>query len=381
MSDNYLVYNGGDNYLRCEYIAREGLQSYENLGWTNGHKIYYVLPKGAEAVELKFRETGYDTEFTGEFECSDPLYNRFWKKALRTLYLTMRDTYMDCPDRERSQWTGDAVNESGEAFYVLSESAALLTRKWLHDLAGWQKTDGVIYAPVPSSNWDKELPGQVMASLGFYGLWNYYWYTGDRQTLADVYPAVQRYIALWKKGNKGTMLLREGGWNWGDWGTDIDIVPLQNCWYYLLLKGMRNTAQILGKKEDAKRYAEQMSALKQDFNAHFWTGSEYRDPQYKDATDDRVHALAVVSGLADRDKYPAMLEVFRTQEHASPYMEKYVLEAMLQMGYGAEGLARHTAGSRKWSRTTASRRCSRVGASERKASGAARSTMRGAEAG
>ncbi|WP_337518757.1 hypothetical protein, partial [Alistipes ihumii] len=49
----------------------------------------------------------------------------------------MRDTYMDCPDRERSQWTGDAVNESGEAFYVLSESAALLTRKWLHDLAGW----------------------------------------------------------------------------------------------------------------------------------------------------------------------------------------------------------------------------------------------------
>ena len=106
------------------------------------------------------------------------------------------------------------------------------------------------------------------------------------------------------------MLLREGGWNWGDWGTDIDIVPLQNCWYYLMLKCMRNTAQILGKKEDAKRYAEQMSALKQAFNAHFWTGSEYRDPQYEDATDDRIHALAVVSGLADRDKYPAILEVF-----------------------------------------------------------------------
>ncbi len=107
---------------------------------------------------------------------------------------------MDCPDRERSQWTGDVVNESGEAFYALSESANRLTRKWLHNLAGWQKPDGVIYAPVPSSNWDKELPGQVMASLGYYGLWNYYWYTGDKETLAEVYPAVQRYIALWKKG-------------------------------------------------------------------------------------------------------------------------------------------------------------------------------------
>lgn len=347
MTDNYLVYNGGAPYIRCEYIARDGLQEYENFGWVNGHKVYYILPQGAEAVELKFRETGYDTEFVGTFECSDPLYNRFWEKARRTLYLTMRDTYMDCPDRERSQWTGDAVNESGEAFYVLSESSSKLTRKWLHDLANWQKTDGVIYAPVPSSNWDKELPGQVMASLGYFGLWNYYHFSGDKQTLLDVYPAVQRYIALWKKGSQGTVLLREGGWNWGDWGTDIDIVPLQNAWYYLMIKGMYNTAQTLGYKADAKKYAEEMVALKQAFNTHFWNGSEYRDPEYKGATDDRVHALAVVSGLAGLDKYPAIAEVFRTQEHASPYMEKYVLEASMQMGKGAEGLARH---NRRFSR-------------------------------
>ena len=38
-----------------------------------------------------------------------------WEKSQRTLYITMRDTYMDCPDRERAQWWGDEVNESGEA--------------------------------------------------------------------------------------------------------------------------------------------------------------------------------------------------------------------------------------------------------------------------
>lgn len=340
-TDNYLKYNGGDNYVRCEYITRDGLQEYENLGWTNGHRVYYVIPEGAEVVELKFRETGYDTEFTGTFECSDPLFNRFVKKAERTLYLTMRDTYMDCPDRERSQWTGDVVNESGEAFYVLSRSSDQLTRKWLHNLVDWQKPDSVIYAPVPSSNWDKELPGQVMASLGFFGLWNYYWYTGDKETLAHVYPAVQRYIGLWKKGPQGTVLLREGGWNWGDWGDNIDIVPLQNCWYYLMIKGMHNAARVLGYKADARAYAEEMAALKQAFNNHFWNGKEYRDPEYKKLTDDRIHALAVVSGLADKDKYPAILEVFRTQEHASPYMEKYVFQAMMEMGYGEEGFQRH----------------------------------------
>lgn len=92
-----------------------------------------------------------------------------------------------------------------------------------------------------------------MASLGYYGLWNYYWYTGDKETLAEVYPAVQRYIALWKKGPKGTVLLRDGGWNWGDWGDNIDILPLQNAWYYLMIKGMRNAAEVLGHAADAGR--------------------------------------------------------------------------------------------------------------------------------
>ena len=32
-------------------------------------------------------------------------------------------------------------------------------------------------------------------------------------------------------------------------------------------------------------------------------------------------ALAVVSGLADKGKYPALLNVFKQEEHASPYME------------------------------------------------------------
>ncbi|MDD3108510.1 MAG: alpha-L-rhamnosidase C-terminal domain-containing protein [Alistipes sp.] len=340
-SDNYLKYNGGDNYLRCEYITRDGLQEYENLGWTNGHRIYYVLPKGVEVVSVKFRESGYNAEFTSTFECSDPLFNRFHTKALRTLYLTMRDTYMDCPDRERSQWTGDATNESGEAFYVLSKSSDQLTRKWLLNLAEWQKSDSVIYAPVPASNWDKELPGQVMASLGYYGLWNYYWYTKDQETLEKIYPAVKRYIGLWKKGPKGTVLLRAGGWNWGDWGTDIDIVPLQNCWYYLMIKGMRNSAQVLGYTAEAKAFESEMAALKSAFNAHFWNGSAYRNPEYTKQTDDRVQALAVVAGLANPDKYPSIMNVLRSEEHASPYMEKYVFEAMVQMGYGAEGFARH----------------------------------------
>lgn len=71
-----------------------------------------------------------------------------------------------------------------------------------------------------------------------------------------------------------------------------------------------------------------------------WNGTAYRHPEYNGETDDRVHALAVISGIADKSKYDAIFKVFKTQKHASPYMEKYVMEALFKMGHGGYALDR-----------------------------------------
>jgi len=339
-TDNYLFNNGGEANLRGEYITKAGVQEYESLGWLNGQKVYYIIPKGVKVLQVGYRETGYDTEFSGSFTSSDPFLDAYWKKAQRTLYLTMRDNYMDCPDRERAQWTGDATNESGETFYALSPSSNSLTKKWLHELTGWQKPDGSIYAPVPSGSWNLELPDQSLASIGYFGLWNYYLNTGDKQTLTDVYDGAKRYIEKWKMNDTGTVVLPKVGWIWGDWGDNRDITVIYNSWYYLALKGLQTTAAELGKTTDATSYSAMMNTFKINFNKAYWNGAAYRSPTYKDLTDDRAQALAVVSGLADSDKYPAILKVLQIEEHASPYMEKYVLEAFFRMGYETEGLSR-----------------------------------------
>lgn len=339
-TDNYLFHDGGEANLRGEYITKNGIQEYENLSWLNGQKVYYIIPKGVQVLQLGYRETGYDTKLAGSFTSSDSFLNTLWKKAQRTLYLTMRDSYMDCPDRERAQWTGDATNESGETFYALSPSANLLTKKWLHELIGWQKADSSIYAPVPSGSWNVELPDQSAASIGYYGLWNYYLNTGDKQTLADLYDGVKRYVDKWKLNDKGTIVMPKSGWIWGDWGDNRDLLVIYNSWYYLAIKGLQKMAVELGKTDDASKYANIMASFKVSFNQQFWNGDAYRDPLYKQQTDDRAQALAVVSGLADKDKYPAILKVFQTEEHASPYMEKYVFEAMFIMAYEKEAIKR-----------------------------------------
>lgn len=337
-TDNYT--GGGPPNVRAEYITRAGVQEYENLGWMNGHAVHYRVPAGVRILGLKFRETGYDTAFTGTFSCDDALLNRLRKKAVRTLYITMRDTYFDCPDRERAQWWGDAVNELGEAFYAMDLRSSLLAKKGILELIAWQRKNDTIFSPVPSGNWNKELPMQMLNSVGWYGFHTYCFYSGDVETIRTVYPGVGRYLAVWKQGPDGLVVPRKGDWTWGDWGKNKDMTILYNGWYYLALKGRLETARLLGREDDARAAAAKMKRLAGAFNKTFWNGTAYRSPGYTGKTDDRAHALAVVSGLADPAQYPAIRAVFKKQMHSSPYMEKYVLEALYRMRYPHDAVAR-----------------------------------------
>ena len=264
-TDHY--YGGGPPNVRAEYVTSSGIQEYESLGWMNGHHVQYYFPEGIEILELKYRETGYDTDFTGKFSCNDPFYNNLWEKALRTLYVTMRDTYMDCPDRERAQWWGDLVNESGEAFNALSPSSAYLIKKGMLELINWQREDGTLFSPIPGM-YNSELPGQMLASIGYYGFWNYYLNTGDEETIEKVYDRVKRYLDVWELDESGILKHREGDWYWGDWGTNIDKQGLFNAWYYLALKGYKNMSEILGKDTEVKRIERKMVDFKKIGRAH-----------------------------------------------------------------------------------------------------------------
>ncbi|MCH4147985.1 MAG: glycoside hydrolase [Prevotella sp.] len=325
--------------VRAQYITRKGNQQYESLGWMNGEQILLFLPKGITVNSLSYRQTGYDTYAEGTFKSDNDFWNLFWQKALNTLYVNMRDTYTDCPERERAQWWGDEVTLTGEAFYSYSPSAALLMRKGMYELCYWQHPNGVIMAPVPG-NHDNELPSQMLAAVSTYGFWNYYMNTADEATIKDLYPAVKRYLATYGTDANGFTSNRPtAGWPWGDWGENRDIRLIFSAWHYMALHSAANMADLLGFKDDADNYRRIMAGVKKGFN-DYWNGYCYRYPEYMGATDERAQALAVVAGIADADKYEAIAKVLKSQVFCSPYIEKYVLEAYFKMGKGAEGMER-----------------------------------------
>ena len=325
-----------------EYIAREGEQEFETPIWTNGHSVLYYIPQGVEVVELKYRESGYAADFVGSFECDNDFCNKLWQKAQRTLYVTMRDNYMDCPDRERAQWWGDVVVELGEAGYVFDSKAHLLTRKAILELMNWQQPDGVIASPIPG--WYKsELPCQMLASVGYYGFYTYYMLTGDSQTITDIYPRVKKYLfEVWDPQNSGLITVRRGGWYWGDWGKNIDKEVLQQCWYAIALKGFAKMAYLTGHRSDAMMAEQILDKMYYSFNSTYWNNElqHYKAPKYKDIPDDRAQAMAILAGFVPKERYEIMRNFFAQYYNASPYMEKYVLEALCSMGYYEDALAR-----------------------------------------
>jgi alpha-L-rhamnosidase len=337
-TDNYF---GGSAYnVRTEYITRHGHQEFETPGWMNGHLVHYHIPAGVEVHDLFYRETGYNSEFTGRFECDVDFYNELWIKSKRSLYINMRDTYMDCPDRERAQWWGDVTLQMEQTFYALDRQSDLLTRKGILELIGWQRQDSTIFSPVPAGNWDSELPMQMLASVGYYGFWNYFLHSADTATIREVYPGVRRYLHVWRTGDDGLVIARNVGWTWGDWGENRDMNLLFNLWYSLALKGFEKMALLFGEEPDARWARETNERLMTAFHGSFWNGKAYRSPGYEGETDDRAHALAVLSGAAPVDIYPAIRRVLLTEYHASPYMEKYVLESLIHMGYVEDALNR-----------------------------------------
>lgn len=332
---------GKEKCLHGEYITCAGPQTYEHLPWLNGEYMYYIVPEGVTVKKVQFRETGYDTAFSGYFRCDDPLLNEFWQKAQRTLYICMRDTWMDCPDRERAQWIGDEVHEQTEAFYALSPSSWALARKGFVEFANWAAPDGGLYAPVPCSNWYRELAQQSLAAVGWFGFRDYWFYSGDDSFIPEVYPALSKYLhKTWKVDDDDLPVERTNGWNWADAGRDIDRVALLHPWYYLALKGEQAFGGELGKIDDVGADEGMMDRLKQSYNRLYWTGSCYKTPGYDGPADDRVQALAVVSGLAGPDKYPAILKVMDERREAQTYFMRYIIDAYFVMGRPDKALER-----------------------------------------
>jgi alpha-L-rhamnosidase len=189
-----------------------------------------------------------DLRRTGWFQCNDERVNRLHDAAVWSLRGNLCEVPTDCPQRERSGWTGD--------WHIFSPTAAFLydveafSRKWLADVRLDQRSDGAIANISPATRtegFDGPL-GSLHGSAGWGDAivmvpWALYEAYGDPAPLAESWEAMERWLAFGAtRSSEGRSeariaaraepapherLLWDTGFHWGEWlepgGEPIDF--------------------------------------------------------------------------------------------------------------------------------------------------------------
>jgi len=294
----------------AEVLSKDGKFYTDNLRAAKQTVTYTLRGTGTEVFEPHFTFQGFryvlvqgfpgqlaldnltgivvhsDIAPAGTFDCSEPLINQLQHNIQWGQKGNFVDVPTDCPQRdERLGWTGDAQAFARTACF--NAHAADFYTKWLKDVAADQKASGAIPHVIPNVLQRLD-PKANAASAGWADAavivpWTVYLSYGDRRILERQYASMKGWVD-YMAGRAGDSFFWNNDFTYGDWlafastssdypgaTTDKDLVS--QAYFARSTDLLQKTAAVLGKKEDAERYAALLARVKQAFNAEFVTST------------------------------------------------------------------------------------------------------------
>ncbi len=309
-----------------EYHTKPTVNIFDSLLPMTGEKIIFSMPHTVRVLKLGYREIGYDTQPTCEFETGSPILDELFNKSLNTLYACMGSTIMDTPERERTLWLGDG-SIAARALYLAYADAAPLVKKVIDDVIAARDGD-VLYSCVPG-NLPIDIPAHGLMALGEYGIFAQYRnFTTDKDLLRREYGKLCDYLMLWEMTEHG-VALREGNRRWYDNLYNVDEPLVENALYYSACKFLCGLGRYVGELDYEESFTDRMDNIAEYLESR-WDGLGYtsRDDGY----DDRANALIALCGLVPENRREAVARLLCSTYAASPYLEWAVIEALDKLG-------------------------------------------------
>ncbi len=204
---------GNRNGMR--YVTREGRNRFISLKRRSQRTLFITWRRQTRPVlihNLRLIESTYPVNPVGSFDCSDPRLAHIYAISARTLKLCMEDTFTDCPLFEQTLWVGDARNEALYNFSIYG--AEDIVQRCIRLAAQSLERYPIIGCQVPSG-WDCLLP--AWSFLWGISVWDYYQYSGNRDFLQEMWPAVLRNLQGAQGLLDGQGLFSGQFWNMFDW--------------------------------------------------------------------------------------------------------------------------------------------------------------------
>ncbi|MET0299501.1 MAG: glycoside hydrolase family 78 protein [Flavitalea sp.] len=288
----------------AEVLDKAGNFYTENLRAAEQLNIYVLKGGGVEKFEPHFTFQGFrfirvegikgeikpedftavamysDTKRTGTFKTSNTLINQLQHNIAWGQRGNFLDVPTDCPQRdERLGWTGDAQAFARTATFNMN--VYNFFDKWLKDLAADQQPNGSVPHVIPNVLGKNDGGSTGWADASTIIPWTMYQAYGDKRILDQQYPSMVKWVG-YMEANSTNNLWNKGG-HFGDWlfyrpdddnsgeGAITDKYLIAQCFYANSVKIMVNTAKLLGKEADVKKYSDLYDSVKAAFVKEYLT--------------------------------------------------------------------------------------------------------------
>ena len=209
-------------------------------------------------------------ERAGTFACSNERFNRIQQQIEWTFLANLFSVQSDCPAREKFGYGGDVVATS-ETF-LLNFDMARFYGKTVRDYADAARPNGGLTETAPFVGIADEGLGGGSGPVGWGTAfpqlqWQLYQYYGDRRILEEQYPLTRTWVEFLRARAKDNLL--DNGIS-----DHESLVPKPRAltgtaFYYYNVQVLSRIARVLGKTQDAERYAALAGEIKQSFNRRF----------------------------------------------------------------------------------------------------------------
>jgi hypothetical protein len=340
---------GNRNGMR--YITHEGSNRFISLKRRSQRYLFITLRKQTRPVRIRkiqVIESTYPINQQGWFSCSDARLDNIYEISARTLKLCMEDTFTDCPLFEQTHWVGDARNEAVFGFSIYG--AEDLARRCIHLTAQSLERYPIVGCQVPSS-WDCLIP--VWSFLWGISVWDFYFYSGDRHFLREIWPAVLKNLAGAEEMLDQNGLFSGPYWNMFDWSA-VDHwhhTVLHNTMFMIgAIQAARKCGAVLGETKETERLGKLETQLIDSVN-RLWDAkrkvypdSIHEDGKISESASMHTSALALLYDIATPSISECALDNILNPRNdlvkiGSPFASMYFFEALDKAGKPAAILA------------------------------------------
>jgi alpha-L-rhamnosidase len=275
-----------------------------------------------------------DVATVGGFACSNELLNKINHCNLWSYLNNFHGYPTDCPHREKIGWTGDAHIAGATGLYNFDPMAVFT--EWLRDFADEQQPNGELPGIIPTGGWGYERWGGPAWCSAFILIpWYMYRYRGDVRILAEHYENMKRYVNYLTASSPGG-INEQGMGDWFPAKTETPVNITSTSYYYIDAVILSQIAEILGRREDAARYASLAADVRLAFNQKFF---DQDTGQYGGGTQ-TANSCGIYQGLVGPPDLARVAEnlaesIANNDRHLDCGIlgAKYVLHALADNGY------------------------------------------------